>query len=258
MEVPRSLQDFLGSGAGDSAPCTIIDGPVRTRSGGTVLQREDDDDGPADEAVNQEDGAPLLRVGAVVDAAAVAFGETYVEQARNGSGPQKFRGTIVAATVKNNFWNVQYEADGGVYATEAQHLTLVVEEVPPPYPVDTSVEARWRGGAVFYPAIVVAAREGAVDLKYVDGDEEANVRTSGRTRACSSACSRTTSSTARRTSPVVAPSTYRSAPRAGPATVRATRRGGRSSSRPSSRASSPTRRARSPPRAHGRRRRRKA
>ena len=78
MDIPRSLQDFLGSGAGDSAPCTIIDGPVRTRSGGTVLQREDDDGGPADEAVNQEDGAPLLRVGAVVDAAAVAFGETYV------------------------------------------------------------------------------------------------------------------------------------------------------------------------------------
>ena len=69
--------------------------------------------------VNQEEPAPLLRVGAVVDAAAVAFGETYVEQARNGSGPQKFRGTIVAATVKANFWNVQYEADGKIYATEA-------------------------------------------------------------------------------------------------------------------------------------------
>ena len=86
MEVPRSLQDFLGSGADDAAPCilTTVDGPIRTRSGGTVLQREDDDGGPADEAVNQEDGAPLLRVGAVVDAAAVAFGETYVEQAMAG------------------------------------------------------------------------------------------------------------------------------------------------------------------------------
>ena len=124
MDIPRSLQDFLGSGAGDSAPCTIIDGPVRTRSGGTVLQREDDDDGPADEAVNQEDGAPLLRVGAVVDAAAVAFGETYVKQARNG-GPQNFRGTIVAAAVMDDHWNVKYDADGVVYETEAQHLTLV-------------------------------------------------------------------------------------------------------------------------------------
>ena len=148
MEIPRALQDYRGSGADDAAPCILrtVDGPVRTRAGGTrsVLQREDDDDGPAEEAVNQEDGAPLLdnavtqdddvpplldgvvnqgaqllRVGAVVDAAAVAFGETYVEQARNGSGPQKFRGTIVAATVKANFWNVQYEADGKIYATEA-------------------------------------------------------------------------------------------------------------------------------------------
>ena len=98
MEIPRALQDYLGSGSDDAAPCILatLDGPIRTRAGGTrsVLQREDDDDGaaPADEAVNQEDGAPLLRVGAVVDASAAAFGETYVEQARNGSGPQKFRG----------------------------------------------------------------------------------------------------------------------------------------------------------------------
>jgi len=78
MEVPRNLQDFLGSGADDAAPCilTTVDGPVCTRSGGTrpVLQREDDDGAaPADEAAKQEDEAPLLRVGAVVDAAAVAF-----------------------------------------------------------------------------------------------------------------------------------------------------------------------------------------
>ena len=76
--------------------------------------------------VNQEELAPLLRVGAVVDAAAVAFGETYVKQARNG-GPQKFRGTIVAATVEEDFWNVKYE-DGGVYATDARHFTLVSAE----------------------------------------------------------------------------------------------------------------------------------
>ena len=37
MDIPRSLQDFLGSGAGDSAPCTIIDGPIRTRSGGNHI-----------------------------------------------------------------------------------------------------------------------------------------------------------------------------------------------------------------------------
>jgi len=74
--------------------------------------------------VNQEELAPLLRVGAVVDAAAVAFGETYVKQARNG-GPQNFRGTIVAAAVMDDHWNVKYDADGETYATEAQHLTLV-------------------------------------------------------------------------------------------------------------------------------------
>ena len=73
--------------------------------------------------VDQEELAPLLRVGAVVDAAAVAFGEAYVKQARNG-GPQNFRGTIVAAS-EDDHWNVKYDADGVVYETEAQHLTLV-------------------------------------------------------------------------------------------------------------------------------------
>ena len=60
----------------------------------------------------------------VVDAAAVAFGETYVKQARNG-GPKSFRGTIVAASVEDDHWNVKYDEDGEVFATEAQHLTLV-------------------------------------------------------------------------------------------------------------------------------------
>ena len=73
--------------------------------------------------VNQEEPAPLLRVGAVVDAAAVAFGETYVKHARNG-GPKSFRGTIVAAS-EDDCWNVKYDADGVVYETAAQHLTLV-------------------------------------------------------------------------------------------------------------------------------------
>ena len=73
--------------------------------------------------VNQEEPAPLLRVGAVVDAAAVAFGETYVKHARNG-GPKSFRGTIVAAS-EDDCWDVKYDADGVVYTTEAQHLTLV-------------------------------------------------------------------------------------------------------------------------------------
>ena len=73
--------------------------------------------------VNQEEPAPLLRVGAVVDAAAVAFGETYVKHARNG-GPKSFRGTIVAAS-EDDCWDVKYDADGVVYETAAQHLTLV-------------------------------------------------------------------------------------------------------------------------------------
>ena len=73
--------------------------------------------------VNQEELAPLLRVGAVVDAAAVAFGETYVKHARNG-GPKSFRGTIVAAS-EDDCWDVKYDADGVVYTTEAQHLALV-------------------------------------------------------------------------------------------------------------------------------------
>ena len=122
MEIPRALQDYLGSGAGDAAPCilTTVDGPVRTRAGGTVRSVLDDDG----DAVNHEDEAPLLRVGSVVDAAAVAFGETYVKHARNG-GPQQFRGTIVAAAVMDDHWNVKYDADGVVYETAAQHLTLV-------------------------------------------------------------------------------------------------------------------------------------
>ena len=121
MEIPRALQDYLGSGAGDAAPCilTTVDGPVRTRAGGTVRSVLDDDG----DAVNHEDEAPLLRVGSVVDAAAVAFGETYVKQARNG-GPKSFRGTIVAAS-EDDCWDVKYDADGVVYETAAQHLTLV-------------------------------------------------------------------------------------------------------------------------------------
>ena len=54
------------------------------------------------------------------------------------------------------------------------------EEAPTaarPYPVGTQVEARFKGGAKFYAAIVVAARDGAVDVTYCDGssDSEANV-----------------------------------------------------------------------------------
>ena len=54
------------------------------------------------------------------------------------------------------------------------------EEAPTaarPYPVGTQVEARFKGGAKFYAAIVVAARDGAVDVTYCDGssDAEANV-----------------------------------------------------------------------------------
>ena len=45
-----------------------------------------------------------------------------------------------------------------------------------PYPVESLVEARFRGGDVFYPALVIAARNGGtVDLKYTDGDFEERV-----------------------------------------------------------------------------------
>ena len=45
------------------------------------------------------------------------------------------------------------------------------------YPVETLVEARFQGGAVFYPALVVAVRDGGrtLDLKYTDGDSEERV-----------------------------------------------------------------------------------
>ena len=102
----------------------VVVGPERNV--GALVDEQVDGGGVAlpDGTTNQEELAPLLRVGAVVDAAAVAFGETYVKQARNG-GPQNFRGTIVAAAVMDDHWNVKYDADGETYATEAQHLTLV-------------------------------------------------------------------------------------------------------------------------------------
>ena len=46
---------------------------------------------------------------------------------------------------------------------------------PAPFPVDSLVEARWRGGRMTYPARVVAVHRNAVDLKYLDGDEEKGV-----------------------------------------------------------------------------------
>ncbi len=95
--------------------------------------------------MDQEEPAPLLRVGAVVDAAAVAFGETYAKQARNG-GPKSFRGTIVAAS-EDDHWNVKYDADGVVYETEAQHLTLV----SPPSDVDAPVHRAKKRAAVATP-----------------------------------------------------------------------------------------------------------
>ena len=72
-------------------------------------------------SADSEDSA--LRNSSPSDAAAVAFGETYVKHARNG-GPKSFRGTIVAAS-EDDCWDVKYDADGVVYETEAQHLTLV-------------------------------------------------------------------------------------------------------------------------------------
>ena len=40
------------------------------------------------------------------------------------------------------------------------------------YPVDALVEARWRGGSKFYPALVLATSGATVDLKYVDDSDE--------------------------------------------------------------------------------------
>lgn len=70
-----------------------------------------------------------FEVGATVDAAAAAFGQAYAEQARHG-GPKVFRGTVVSATVADDQWNVRYDEDGEVYATEARHLTLVAGPRP--------------------------------------------------------------------------------------------------------------------------------
>ena len=110
-----------------AAPMLVEPRPAEDHRLQPMSDVDDLDDGgaaPFDDAVSQEELAPLLRVGAVVDAAAVAFGETYVKHARNG-GPQQFRGTIVAAAVMDDHWNVKYDADGVVYETAAQHLTLV-------------------------------------------------------------------------------------------------------------------------------------
>ena len=41
-----------------------------------------------------------------------------------------------------------------------------------PYPVDALVEARWAGGADYYPAVVFAVGDDTVSLRYTDGDVE--------------------------------------------------------------------------------------
>ena len=56
-------------------------------------------------------------------------------------------------------------------AREARGPAPAEEEAPTaarPYPVGTQVEARFKGGAKFYAAIVVAARDGAVDALHRD------------------------------------------------------------------------------------------
>ncbi len=40
------------------------------------------------------------------------------------------------------------------------------------YPVDAMVEAKWRGGSKYYPALVLASTGTTVDLKYVDDSDE--------------------------------------------------------------------------------------
>ena len=52
---------------------------------------------------------------------------------------------------------------------------------PPPaeaprYQVGDQVEARWKGGERYYPALVLVARvDGSVDIRYTDGDTESRV-----------------------------------------------------------------------------------
>ena len=43
------------------------------------------------------------------------------------------------------------------------------------YPVDALVEARWAGGADYYPAVVFAVGGNTVSLRYTDGDVEEGV-----------------------------------------------------------------------------------
>ena len=46
----------------------------------------------------------------------------------------------------------------------------------PRYQVGDQVEARWKGGERYYPALVLVARvDGSVDLRYTDGDTESRV-----------------------------------------------------------------------------------
>ena len=73
----------------------------------------------------------------------------------------------------------------------------------PAFAVEALVEARFRGGDVFYPALVLVVRDGGktFDLKYTDGDFEEGCR-------CTS-CGR---SRARRRTPVSAPAPAPPAP----------------------------------------------
>ena len=66
---------------------------------------------------------------------------------------------------------------------EARRVAAAVSEPPNaapdddavPYPVDALVEARWAGGADYYPAVVFAVGDDTVSLRYTDGDVEEGV-----------------------------------------------------------------------------------
>lgn len=94
----------------------------------------------------------------------------------NGIGEQDSApAAIIAGPRHTRSGATLHRVDGGDEGAEPND-----EVAPPaaaaPYPVTSTVEARWRGGAKHYTALVVATGPGTVDLKYTDGDEEKGVR----------------------------------------------------------------------------------
>ena len=61
-------------------------------------------------------------------------------------------------------------------ASPGPPVELPAASAVPPYPVDALVEARWRGGSKFYPAIVLAVGNNGetqtVDIEYCDDSDQ--------------------------------------------------------------------------------------